>query len=248
MRTKKLRVGYVANTPPFSFKNHDHHLVGYDIAFAYELAYDLGCELELIPMSYSTLIRDLKNDTFDIAMSAVSISEDRLIYLSFTQPYMKPRFVFVTDEKNKKIFSSLDIVQLETKWKIAALKGSSYETIAKELFPHHEIILLSSYEDYENSEANAILWEEQQAIAWSVGKRNLRVIFPQPIIGIDSLSYAIKSNNPRFMNYLNQWLALKETEGFTKNQYDLWILGKTEIAAPYEPRWSIIRDVLHWSE
>lgn len=246
MRTKKLRVGVIATTPPFCFYNHDDHLVGYDIAFAYELAYDLGCDLELVPMNYGTITKDLRNDLYDIAMSAVSVNEERLKYLSFTAPYLQPRFVFVTDEKNKKLFSSLDVVQTDTKLRIAILKGTTYEAVAKELFPHHPIVYLSSYDDFDPGQADALLWEEQQAVAWSVGKRNYRVIFPQPPMGIDSLAYAIKSNNPRFLNYLNQWLALKQTEGFTKKQYDLWVLGKTEIAAPYEPRWSIVRDVLHW--
>src|SRR5690606_36175539 len=111
-------------------------------------------------------------------------------------------------------FSSYDVVQANTKLRIAVLKGPTYEAIAKEFFPHHPIVYLASYDDFDPTKADAILWEEQQAIAWSVGKRNLRVIFPQPSIGIDNLSYAIKANNPRFLNYLNQWLALKQSEGF----------------------------------
>jgi len=248
LHSKKLRVGYVPTIAPYSFYNNDQHIVGYDIAFAYELAYDLGCDLELVPMNYGTLIKDLRNDVYDIAMSAVSINEERLRYLSFTKPYMQPRYVFVTDEKKKKLFSSLELVQQNTKIKIATLKGTTYEGVAKELFPYHTIVYLTDYDDFATSGADALLWEEQQAIAWSVGKRTMRVIFPQPSMGIDSLSYVIKGNNPRFMNYLNQWLLLKKSDNFTKRQYDLWILGKTEIAAPKEPRWSIVRDVLHWTE
>jgi hypothetical protein len=60
------------------------------------------------------------------------------------------------------------------------------------------------------------------------------------------LGYAINADSPKFLNYLNQWLELKTNQGFTEKQYDLWIKGKTEIAAPQEKRWSIVRDVLHW--
>ena len=65
-------------------------------------------------------------------------------------------------------------------------------------------------------------------------------------MGFDTLSYAIRNDSPRFLHYLNQWLDLKRSQGFTERQYELWIKGKTEIAAPPEPRWSIIRNVLHW--
>jgi len=40
--------------------------------------------------------------------------------------------------------------------------------------------------------------------------------------------------------------VLKQTAGYAERQYTLWVLGKTEIAIPKEPRWSVIRDVLHW--
>jgi ABC-type amino acid transport substrate-binding protein len=239
-------VGYNPNTAPFCFKNLDNHIVGFDISFAYDLAYDLDCELILVPMNYGSIIKELKADYYDIAMSAVSMNEERLKYLSFTNPYMMPRYVFVSIEAKKVIFSSLTSVRQDTSLKIAALKGSSYATLAKEILPDHQIIELESYDQFEASHADAILWEEQQAIAWSIGKRHIRVIFPSPALGVDSLSYAIKADNPRFLSYLDQWLSLKNSEGFTNKQNDLWILGKTEIASPYEPRWSIMKDILHW--
>lgn len=248
LRTKKLRVGYNEATAPFCFTNLDGNIVGYDIAFAYDLAYDLGCELVLVPMTYGSIVKELKSDLYDIAMSAVSMNEERIKQITFTSPYLSPRYVFVTTEDKKKIFSSLNQVKQDTKLRIAVLKGSSYASIAKELLPSHSIIELESYADFEKSHADAILWEEQQAIAWSIGKRNIRVMFPSPALGVDTLAYAIKAGNPRFLNYLNQWLIMKKAEGFISKQTDLWILGKTEIAAPNEPRWSVIRDVLHWKD
>jgi hypothetical protein len=146
----------------------------------------------------------------------------------------------------KKKFSSLDEIQSNPNLRIAVLKGSSYESVAHELFPDQKIIYLDSYSAFNPTIADGILWEEQQAISWSLGKQNIRVIFPSPSIGVDSVAYALNAASPKFLNYLNQWLALKNSENFSTKQYDLWIDGKTEIAAPFEARWSIIRNVLHW--
>ena len=168
--------------------------------------------------------------------------------MSFTKPYMLPRFVFVTTEQNRGHFTSTTYVENNPHLRIAVVKGSSYEALAKERFPHHPLIYLNSYDDFNPEEADAILWEEQQAIVWSIGKSEIRVLFPTPVIGIDCLGYAINTTSPQFLNYLNQWLSLKETSGFQQKQYDLWVLGKTEIAAPYEPRWSILKNVLKWDE
>ncbi len=247
LATKVIRVGYSPYSAPFCFYNIDNNIVGYDIAFAYELAYDLGCQLELVPMNYAHIIEELKAGIYDIAMSSVTINETRLKSLCFTEAYMSPRLAFVVREKMRKYFTTIESIQENSKIKIAVLKGSSFETVAKELFPNKELIYLNAYEDFHSHDDHvALLWEESEAVAWIICHRNYRLAFPQPSLGYDTLGYAIRPGNPRFLNYLNQWLDLKRTQGFTDKQYDLWIKGKTEIAAPIEPRWSVIRNVLHW--
>lgn len=247
LATKILRIGYYPNAAPFCFYNVTSNLVGYDIAFAYELAYDLGCTLELIPLSYNNVISDIKEKKYDIAMSALTMNEKRLRSLSFTKSYLDARLILITEEKMRKRFSSIEKILNNPALKIAVLRGSSYEQLAHELFPSDRIIYLDRFEDFTSQgKLTALLWEEQQALAWILKHRNYRIVIPTPVIGIDTLGYAISIDSPKFLNYLNQWLELKTNQGFTENQYNLWIKGKTEIAAPQEKRWSIVRDVLHW--
>lgn len=247
LATKTLRVGYYPHAAPFCFYNVTNDLVGYDIAFAYELAYDLGCKLELIPLNYNNVISDIQEKKYDIAMSGLTMNEKRLRNLSFTKSYLDARLILITEEKMRKRFSSTEKIINNSDLKIAVLKGSSYEQLAHELFPSDKIIYLDHFEEFTlKGKKTALLWEEQQALAWILKHRNYRIVIPNPAIGIDTLGYAINPDSPKFLNYLNQWLELKTNQGFTENQYNLWIKGKTEIAAPQEKRWSIIRDVLHW--
>jgi ABC-type amino acid transport substrate-binding protein len=44
--------------------------------------------------------------------------------------------------------------------------------------------------------------------------------------------------------FLNRWIDLKQKNGTIQKLFDHWILG--EGAEDTGPRWSIIRDVLHW--
>jgi Na+/H+-dicarboxylate symporter/ABC-type amino acid transport substrate-binding protein len=247
LANQTIRVGYNPNCAPFCFLNVDGNVVGYDIAFAYDLAYDLGCQLDLVPLNYENMVEELGNHNYDIAMSAVTINESRLKALTFTESYISPRLVFVVQEKMRRLFSNIDTILENKKIKIAILKGSSYEAVAKEIFPNMELVYLDSYDQFESSNPFvALLWEETEAIAWTLCHRNYRIVFTQPPLGFDTFGYAICNHNPRFLNYLNQWLELKRLEGFTDKQYDLWVKGKTEIVASVEPRWSIIRNVLHW--
>ncbi len=248
LRTKTLRVGYVGNAAPFAFSNFDHSLVGYDIAFAYELAYDLGCNLELVPMTYAGVIKELKSNSYDIAMSALSVNETRLKSVAFTQSYLEPELVFVTLSRGKRKFKSLIAIQENKKLSIAVLKGSSYEKLAKEYFPDHSIILLDQYDEFASgTRGDVILWEDSEAAAWAIRHKQFCVINPTPVLGKDTFAYAIRPNNGRFLNYLNQWLQLKTTQGYKAKQYGLWIQGKTEIAAQPAPRWSLLQ-YLGWTD
>ncbi len=249
LRTKVLKVGYNTGVPPFCFLNVDGNIVGYDIAFAYELAYDLGVDLELVPLNYSKVAEELNENLYDIAMAAVTINEQRLKQLIFTQEYIKPRIVFIVREEARKLFMNTDKVQESSHTKVAVLKGSAFESLARELFPSKEIISLESYDEFLSmGKEVGLLWEEQEGIAWLLIHRGYRLVFPNPALGYDTLGYAIRNNSPLFLYYLNTWLELKNTSGYGSKQHDLWIKGKTEIAAPSEPRWSIIRNVLHWVE
>ncbi|MBX9922563.1 MAG: cation:dicarboxylase symporter family transporter [Rhabdochlamydiaceae bacterium] len=242
LRTKTLRVGYVKDAAPFAFANVNKDLVGYDVAFAYELAYDLGCDLELIPMTYANVIKELKSNTYDIAMSALSINEERLKSLAFTNPYLEPKLVFVTIAKNKNKFKSLGAIQDNTNISIAVLKGSSYEKLVGEYFPEHPMILLDNYDQFAGEQGgDVMLWEDSEAMAWSLRHKQFRIIFPEPGLGKDAFAYAIRANNTRFLSYLNQWMQLKNIQGYRKKQYELWVQGKTEIAAHPAPRWSLVQ-------
>jgi hypothetical protein len=44
--------------------------------------------------------------------------------------------------------------------------------------------------------------------------------------------------------FLDTWLDLSRKNGTLDELYRYWILGRDDGAR--EPRWSVIRDVLHW--
>lgn len=77
-RTGVLRVGYNVFPIPFCYLNNNGELVGYDIAFAYELARSLNVKLVLIPFTWNNLVEDLKASRFDIAMAGIYVTNERI--------------------------------------------------------------------------------------------------------------------------------------------------------------------------
>lgn len=247
LSSKILRVGYNTGVTPYCFINNFGEIVGYDVAFAYRLAEDLNCSLELVPLNYATISEDLASGKYDIGMSAISIDEERLKKILFCQPYIEAKIVFVYINEKKEEISSVANIRENSTYHIAVLKGSIYEQMAKYLFPDNPVLLLNTYNDFTNAPKKTILlWEEQEAIAWILCHPSYRLAIPAPLIGIDTLGYAMNPNAYRFQSYINQWLSLKKAEGFTQEQYNVWILGKTNPLQTEEKRWSIIRNVFHW--
>ena len=60
------------------------------------------------------------------------------------------------------------------------------------------------------------------------------------------LAFLVPPDAPRLTSFLNTWLALNKEHGLVKLAHDHWILGTGLVED--KPRWSIMRDVLHWVE
>ncbi len=249
LHSKTLRVGYNIHDIPFCFYNSYNHIVGYDIAFAYALAHDLGCNLELVPLDYGKIAGELDEGLYDIGMAAISVTESRLKSICFSHPYIDSRLVFVTKKKMSKILTSVGALLKQKQVPIVVLKGSSYEDLARSLFPKNRIVTIDDHSLFATKYPDGVLiWGEPQAISWILRYPQFSVVIPDPLIGRDTLAYALKTNEDRFLCFVNQWLMLKERGGLSKDQYDLWVLGKTENITPQKRRWSIIHDVLRWTD
>jgi ABC-type amino acid transport substrate-binding protein len=95
-------------------------------------------------------------------------------------------------------------------------------------------------------EFDAILLPAERGSVWTLLYPQYCVVVPQPGISRIPLAYAVARHDQSLANMINTWIELKKRDGTIAALYDYWILGRN--AAPKQPRWSIIRDVLHWVE
>lgn len=67
MKKGVIRVGTTGDYKPFTYLNGDKY-EGYDIEVANLIAKELGVKIEFVPTTWKTLISDLNEDKYDIAM------------------------------------------------------------------------------------------------------------------------------------------------------------------------------------
>jgi ABC-type amino acid transport substrate-binding protein len=72
------------------------------------------------------------------------------------------------------------------------------------------------------------------------------VVVPKPALSLLPLGYAVALGDNEMAAFLNRWIDLKRKDNTIEKIYNYWILGQG--VTQKEPRWSIIRNVLHWVE
>ena len=84
----------------------------------------------------------------------------------------------------------------------------------------------------------------ERGSAWTLLYPQFSVVVPEPGIIKVPLAYPIAEHDAAFAGFMNTWIDLKRKDGTIQRLYDYWVLGRD--AAPRQPRWSVIRNVLHW--
>jgi len=245
-----LRVGYDADALPFAFFNSKGELVGYDIYFAHRLAGDLGVSIEFIPVKRGKVQEYLDAGVGDIVMSAFPMRVDDLGKMNFTRPYMEMKAAFIVKDYRKKEFQTRADMAGMSELRIAVTPANSPEDrrLLSRYLPNAKLVELPGISDFFSKAdiADALLTTDKIGKAWALLHPEFGVAVPKPHLFVYDVAYPIPiaKGDYVFLEYLNNWLTLQQTSGVVAGQFDYWILGKT----PYrkKPRWSIIRNVLHW--
>jgi arginine/ornithine transport system substrate-binding protein len=90
-----LRIGVQNERPPFSFRDDDGELQGFDVDIAWALCVALDVDCELVPLEFTALIPGLQEGRIDAAVASMSITEERLQLVDFTDKYYQAPNRFV---------------------------------------------------------------------------------------------------------------------------------------------------------
>ena len=92
---KKIVNGIDANFPPFAFIDKTGAPSGFDVEALNWIAKEMGYEVEHKAFDWDGIVTSLMTKKIDIVASGMSITEDRLKKVAFTNPYWKIEQVMV---------------------------------------------------------------------------------------------------------------------------------------------------------
>ena len=84
---KELVLATFPQVAPFSFKDSNNAIIGYDIELAGYLAQKLGARLVIKEMPFEQMIPAVANGTVDIAAACITVAQERAAVIKFSEAY-----------------------------------------------------------------------------------------------------------------------------------------------------------------
>jgi polar amino acid transport system substrate-binding protein len=122
-----LTVGAYPSNPPFEYKTADGTFEGFEVDIVNEVAKRLGMDVEISDLGFQALFAATSSQRIDIAVSSITITQERLASQSFSQPYYDADMGIAT-RKDSEVATTAD---LEGKI-VGGLSGSTGEMWIKE--------------------------------------------------------------------------------------------------------------------
>jgi len=116
------RVGTDVNFAPLSFYDEKSgDVVGFDIDIIRSIAAAQGKEVQIEPMNFDALIPALQKSDIDIAVSNITINEERMQHVDFTDSYYRAGLSIVVPVYDEQIQNFSDLQGL----RVGVMEGST---------------------------------------------------------------------------------------------------------------------------
>ncbi len=208
------KVGTEASFPPFEYVENGQ-FVGFDIDLIREIGKLKGFNVEVIDISFDSLIPSLTTGNIDIIAAGMTITEDRQKVVDFTIPYYSgDQSILVRKD------SEFDITVLFGNHKIGVQTGTTGDLWVtehlsdKNILPKKNIIRYDTFNfavrDLVNKNIDAIVLDNPVAERFTKTD-------PVKIIGIikteESYGMAVKKGNKELLNLLNSGIQELQKSG-----------------------------------
>jgi hypothetical protein len=146
-------------------------------------------------------------------------------------------------------FESLDAIRDQEDLRIGFVDLSrGFVVRLRQALPDAQLVEIRNNRDYfEDPELSldALLISAESGSAFSLMFPKHEVAVPRDLQVKLPLFYAIQGRDGgATRNLVNHWIELRQKDGTFREYYEHWIQGKSRQLK--QPRWSVIRDVLHW--
>ncbi len=223
MRKGVMKVG-LGIFVPWSFKDINGKLAGFEVDVARKLAKDIGVKIEFIPTEWSGIIPSLLTGKFDVIIGGMGITAERALKVNFSIPYSYTGMDLVVSSKSMPGVTTVE--ELNKKEVILAVRmGATPVAAAKKYIPNAKLHQFEDdaavIQDVLNGNAHAALSSSPKPAFWAADYPD--AVY-RPLGGAylydDPSSFAIRKGDPDTMFFFNAWIT--DNERWLKERADYW--------------------------
>ncbi|MEA4883388.1 MAG: basic amino acid ABC transporter substrate-binding protein [Clostridia bacterium] len=214
-----LKVGTSADFPPFEFQDEKSGAyTGFDLDLIRAIGAAADMDVQIVNTAWDGLIPGLLTGNFDCIVSAMTITDERLKAVSFSDPYFTAGQVIVTLAKDAAIKTVDDLpgkkvsVQIGTTGDIVAtgIKGAIVKRF--NLAP-------DAIQEVRNGASAACIID--LAVAAEIAKQYKDIKYGAPFT-MEYYGIAIRKNNADLLKKINKGLASVKASGKYEEIYAAW--------------------------
>jgi len=226
----ELVIGVKYDVPPFGFNNPSSGKVeGFDVDLGQAVADKLGVKPKFIEAISDNRIPFLQDGTADLILSTMTINEERVGQIEFSDPYFIAKGRILTKKDNSEITG---VDSLAGKNVCTAL-GSTYEATLKKQAPDAELKLVDSYseclESLQNGSVDAISTDDVILTGMIIQDDSLHLVGDE--LTQEPYGAGIKKGNTELKEFVDGVFSEYKEDGRYDKTYEKWVGQYTDTEA-----------------
>ncbi|MGH7162236.1 MAG: transporter substrate-binding domain-containing protein [Planctomycetota bacterium] len=198
--------------PPFEYKDARGEFQGFDMDLSRELAKDLGVELRVEEMEFTSLIPALKTGKADLIASGMTATEERAKSVRFTDPYFHTGLCLLVHAK-----SGIERAEDVDGKRVVAKLGTTGQIAAERMFPKSRPIRTYDTENACAQEvslgrADAFLYDQLSILNHHKKNPGTTRAILTPLTH-EPYSFAVRLGDEEFRDRLNAFLKTVREDG-----------------------------------
>lgn len=210
--------------PPMEYIDDEGNLVGFDIDFAKALGEEIGMEVEFLSTPWDSIFVGLTADKYDVIVSSVSITEERLENYDVSTPYLSNGQVIIVPVDGADISTPEELAGLNVGVQIDTTSDNSakkvQETVDFDLEAYDQII--ETFLDLKAGRLDAIVVDFMVAMEYMKNEPGLYKITSAQLTNEPIAVYFKKDGNPDLLEKVNAGIKALLDNGTLKGISEKW--------------------------
>lgn len=223
----KLVMGTNAEFPPYEYYGEDGEITGIDVEIASAIADKLGLKLEVEDMNFDSIITAVQGGKIDVGVAGMTVTEDRLKSVNFTESYATGVQVIIVKEDSK-ITSVDDLFAEGSKHTVGVQSGTTGDIYCTEDIEDEGLGTVEKYNKGADAvqallsgKIDCVVIDNEPAKEFVNANKGLKILDTEYVT--EDYAIAVKKGNDKLTEKINGALKELKEDGTIQGILDKYI-------------------------